>query len=87
MTGSPERELTLLTVQEVADRLKCSRALVYALCDKGKLPHHRLGLGRGTIRVSERDLATFLNASRIEPHRITTAVGLKHIRLASSASR
>ena len=77
----------LMTAQEAAARLKCSRALIYALCEKGKLSHHRLGLGRGTIRISTADLAAFLNESRVEPSRISSAVGLKHIRLASVVSR
>ena len=77
----------LLTVQEVAERLKCSRALIYALCEKGRLNHHRLGLGRGTIRISVSDLEAFLQAARVEPQRLTTTVGLKHIRLPAAGSR
>ncbi len=76
-----------LTVQDVARRLKCSRALVYVLCEKGKLNHHRLGLGRGTIRITESDLETFLQAAHVEPQRLTTAIGLKHIRLNAAGSR
>lgn len=79
-------ELELLTVREVAERLKCSRALIYALCEKGKLSHHRLGMGRGTIRVSVGDLEAFLHATHVEPQRLTTTVGLKHIRLPAAGS-
>ena len=78
---------TLLTVQEVAQRLRCSRALVYLLCEKGKLSHHRLGLGRGTIRISESDLEAFLQTAHVEPRRLTTSVGLKHIRRPAVGSR
>lgn len=33
---------------------------LYALCGSGKLPHYRHGLGRGTIRLSEAQLAAYL---------------------------
>lgn len=55
---------SMLTVAQVAERLQCSPALVYALCAEGKLTHHRLGLGRGTIRVSEEQLRDFLEATK-----------------------
>jgi excisionase family DNA binding protein len=56
----------LLKISEVAQRLRCSIALAYALCAEGKLPHVRLGLGRGTIRVLERDLELYLEGARVE---------------------
>jgi len=57
----------VLTVADVAKRLRCSPSLVYGLCASGKLPHHRLGLGRGTIRVTEAQLAAFLEGTAITP--------------------
>ena len=69
MNSDPSNNQTLFTVQEVSQRLRCSRALVYLLCEKGKLSHHRLGLGRGTIRISESDLESFLQAAHVEPQR------------------
>jgi excisionase family DNA binding protein len=39
-----------LTPGEVAERLKVSRATVYALCADGRLGHVRVGL---SIRISE----------------------------------
>ena len=57
----------MLTVADVAKRLRCSPSLVYSLCASGKLPHHRLGLGRGTIRVTEAQLAAFLEGTAITP--------------------
>lgn len=74
-------------VAEVARLLKCSPALVYVLCEKGKLNHHRIGVGRGTIRITEGDLEAFLQATRVESQRPITAVGLKHIRLTRAGSR
>jgi excisionase family DNA binding protein len=60
----------MYTVREIAQRMKCSTALVYLLCSEGKLKHHRLGLGRGTIRVTEEQLLAFLQEteSRGETH-------------------
>jgi len=60
-----ERE-SLLTAAEVPARLRCSRALVYQLCERGRLSHMRLGVGRGTIRISLRDFNLFLEASHID---------------------
>ena len=56
----------LLTTEEVATHLSVSRSLVYELVVKGKLPHHRVGVGRGTIRISEDDVAEFLRSCRRE---------------------
>ena len=85
--ASPSSEL--LTVQDVARRLKCSRALIYVLCEKGQLRHHWFGVGRGTIRVSESDLELFLQAAHVEPQRVAPAspVVFKHIRLPVRGSR
>ena len=71
----------LLTVTETAERLRCSRALVYQLCESGRLPHHRLGVGRGTIRVSELDIESYLEKTRIEAPPPQPRTPLKHIRL------
>ncbi|WP_145240280.1 helix-turn-helix domain-containing protein [Urbifossiella limnaea] len=53
-----------MTVQEVADRWCVSRSTVYALVANGTLPHARLGVGRGTIRISEKDADEYLAKSR-----------------------
>jgi len=50
----------MLTVAEVAERWKCSPALIYALLNAGQLHCYRLGLGRGAIRFSEQHLADYL---------------------------
>lgn len=70
--------MKLLTVRESARRLGCSEALVYLLCSQRKLPHVRLGTGRGTIRISEEELEGFLKNCRIDAHSLSK--GLKHIR-------
>jgi excisionase family DNA binding protein len=70
--------MKLLTVREAAERLGCSEALVYLLCSERRLPHVRLGTGRGTIRIAEDDINEFVKSCRIDPHSLSK--GLKHIR-------
>jgi excisionase family DNA binding protein len=47
-------------VSDVAARLNCSPSFVYRMIATGKLPHYRLGTGKGGIRVSEAQLQSFL---------------------------
>jgi len=56
----------MLTVKEVAKRLKVSATCVYQLIEKGSLACHRIGIGRGTIRIGETDLSAFLDSCREE---------------------
>jgi excisionase family DNA binding protein len=46
----------LLTVREVAERLRVSTATVYTLCKRGELAHVRIA---NSIRVNERVLAAY----------------------------
>jgi excisionase family DNA binding protein len=45
-----------LKVGEAAKMLQVSADAVYSLCETGKLKHHRIGNGRGTIRILPADL-------------------------------
>jgi excisionase family DNA binding protein len=75
-----------LTVRQAAERLGISRAQVYALCASGKLPHHRFGSGgRGAIRISEEQLAAFLEATKFKPP--VELPPLRHIRLEDGQRR
>ena len=56
----------LLSVRDVADALQVSIACVYAAVAEGKLACHRIGNGRGTIRIGREDLDAYLAACRIE---------------------
>lgn len=56
----------LMTVVEAADLLSVSPRTVYALCAAGRLPHHRVGLGRGTIRLKPTALDRFLHQGLVE---------------------
>jgi excisionase family DNA binding protein len=49
-----------MTVKQAAAQLECSIATVYQLCRSQKLGHYRVGArGRGTIRITEADVAEF----------------------------
>ncbi len=48
-----------MTTQEAADKLEMSRPLIYQLCRAGLLGHERHGIGRGSIRITELDLAKY----------------------------
>ncbi len=67
-----------LTVKDAASRLGCSSNLVYLLCSERQLIHHRLGTGRGTIRISEEDLRAFVDTCRVSTN--PSLVNLRHIR-------
>ena len=51
----------LLTVREVAERLRVCPATVYALCAGGELNHLRVS---NAIRVRPEDLDTYLTGAR-----------------------
>ncbi len=75
----------MLTVKEVAARLKVSVATVYNLVAQGKLACHRIGTGRGAVRVSEDQLRSFLERTEqktagAEPRRPAPRVKLNHLR-------
>lgn len=77
----------MLKVADVAQQLNCAVSTVYALVESGRLPCHRIGCGRGAVRVSDEDLAAYLNQSRSLPTVAAPApepnrrVKLKHLRI------
>jgi excisionase family DNA binding protein len=75
----------MLTVSDVATRLHVSKSIIYQLIESGMLPCHRIGIGRGTIRVSESDLDAYLDSCREGPpeprDRRPRRARLKHIKL------
>ena len=50
------------TVKQVAEYLTVSETIVYRLIESGELKAHRIGIGRGTIRVSDEQLKDYLEA-------------------------
>lgn len=55
---------TLLTVEEVADHLQCSKRQVFLLLQMGDLPRTRIGVR--TVRVKAVDLANYIERRRAE---------------------
>ncbi len=54
----------MLSVKDVAERLNVSSSIIYGLVDAGQIVCHRIGIGRGAIRISEEDLARYLKSCR-----------------------
>ena len=52
--------MTVLTVKEAAELLKVSPGCVYQLIAERRIPHLRIGVGRGCIRIRRQDLEQFL---------------------------
>ena len=59
----------LLSVNEVAERLGVSSAIVYGLCAQRRLRHERHGLGRGTIRIPEDALENYRMSVTVDAKR------------------
>jgi excisionase family DNA binding protein len=76
----------LMTVREAADFLNVSAGTIYAICQSGTLPHLRIGVGRGTIRIRRRDLIRHAKRARQQspaseplPPKSTTGGMFKHL--------
>jgi excisionase family DNA binding protein len=65
-----------LKIAEAAAYLKVGQATVYSLCSAGRLPHTRIGLGRGTIRIKKEALNALLREGeqKAEAPRFTVAM-------------
>jgi excisionase family DNA binding protein len=71
-------------VREIAQQLGVSVSSVYALVSSGRLSCHRIGSGRGAIRISESDLEDYLltcRQGRRLQNPMPRRVKLKHLRL------
>jgi excisionase family DNA binding protein len=77
------RVLRWFTVNEICADLKISKALVYQMVESGELPCYRLGGKgrRGTIRVSEADLAEFLKSRKVTHERPAPAARAKPVNM------
>ena len=76
----------LLTVREVAARLRLSIASVYVMIRQGTLIAHRLGGRKGAIRIRPEDVDSCLDSAEqvhapSKSARSSPRVKLKHIRL------
>ena len=68
----------LITVKQAAEMLTISPSLVYALVSTGRIPAVRFGTGRGTIRLDESDVRSYLEATRLKP---TVEHEFQHLRI------
>jgi excisionase family DNA binding protein len=74
----------MLTVKQVAARLRISASLVYGWCEDHLLPHYRMGGKgkRGKILIEEVVLEAFLQSRKVEGKPVdSSSLGLKHITL------
>jgi excisionase family DNA binding protein len=58
-------QLQLLKPKQIAERLNCSLANVYALIGSGKLPAISVGVGGKGLRVADEDFQTFIQLGRL----------------------
>lgn len=72
--------MLLLDVRTAAGRLGVKRSTVYGLVSAGLLVAHRIGLGRGSVRIAEADLADYLRRCRKSPGG-SPAPGFRHVSL------
>ena len=80
----PSEPSKLLSVKELALRLRISIATAYELVGSGAISSLRVGPRRGVIRIREEDVDTYLNGCRFSPvekPRIAPRASLRHIRL------
>jgi excisionase family DNA binding protein len=68
--------MNLLTIRQVAEQLQVSTRKVRQLAATGELVVHRIG---GSLRISEDDLATYLNRCREKPQ--PRRSGLRYLRV------
>ena len=75
--------MNVLTVKEVAERLKISISGVYALVACGKLSAYAVGANGGNLRVTDEDLLAYLEGCRRGPiaPQSRRMPKLKHIKL------
>lgn len=75
----------MMTVAEIAKRLKVSLATVYAMVESGEIPCYRIRTRpgkRGAIRFTEAQLQDYLKAAKFMPSSSAPSE-LRHIRLPS----
>jgi excisionase family DNA binding protein len=65
MSHNPDDDPTL-TPEAVAERLGVSPSCVYKEIDRRRLPAHRLGQGKGVLRVSENQYRAYLLQTKLE---------------------
>lgn len=64
MPIAPTESPRLLTVEEVALRLRVSKTTVYRLIERRRIPFFKYP---GAVRIAEADVRAYLRAHRVEP--------------------
>jgi excisionase family DNA binding protein len=88
-TNALGKDEVMFTVKQVAEQLSVSVTCVYQMISQGRIACHRIGLGRGAIRVASEDLTAFVESCRREekPNQIASLPApaarkrFKHLRL------
>ena len=81
-----ENRNSLLTVKEVASRLRLSLTETYKLVQSLAIAHYRVGPGKGAIRIDDKEIEAFLENRRIGHEEKKTVIPvirskpMKHIR-------
>ncbi len=73
---------SLLTVREVAEKLKMSLSSIYSLINTGKVASLRVGMNRGSIRIREADLDEYLES--VKQGSKHTVAKMQHCKLPST---
>lgn len=55
----------LLSIKQACEKLHLGQTTVYGLCKRRMLRHVRVGLGRGSIRIDEKDLDEYLKGAMV----------------------
>ena len=56
-----------LSAVQAANLLNVSARTIYDLSAAGRLPQHRIGCGKGALRIKRADLEAFQQAAEVEP--------------------
>ncbi len=70
------------TPADVAKILRVSSSTIYNLVERGLLRCHRIGVGRGAIRVNDEQLREYLKSTEVKQV-ASSVLELRHIRLPS----
>lgn len=87
--SNKSQQQTLLTVREVATLLRLSEASIYLMATSGKLPHLRVGNGRGSIRFRTQEIESILlegQRSQPIPRPTRERHAMKHLKVRGRAS-
>jgi excisionase family DNA binding protein len=65
-------------VREVATLLGVAASTVYDMVRQRKIPHRRIGTGRGRIVFTQQDVQEFLDSCKVEVHSLPASFKFTH---------